>query len=88
MLSNNEIIKMRKTLIQRQFAHMNNMQQQAIFTVNGALLILAGAGSGKTTVLVNRISNILSWGNAYNSDYVPEYVTEKDLQVNLYLNLQ
>ena len=88
MLSNNEIIKMRKTLIQRQFAHMNNMQQQAIFTVNGALLILAGAGSGKTTVLVNRISNILSWGNAYNSDYVPEYVTEKDIDQlqNCYFN--
>ncbi len=44
---------------------MNDMQQKAVFHVNGPLLILAGAGSGKTTVLVNRIANLIRYGNAY-----------------------
>lgn len=48
--------------IKEQFSHMNNMQQKAVFCTEGPLLILAGAGSGKTTVLVNRIAYILQSG--------------------------
>ncbi len=51
--------------IKNQYSRMNDMQQQAVFHTEGPLLILAGAGSGKTTVLVNRISYILQCNLAY-----------------------
>lgn len=66
---NDEFFELRRRIIEKDFARMNNKQQEAIYTVNGPLLLLAGAGSGKTTVLVNRIANLIKYGNAYNSDY-------------------
>ena len=59
------------------YGHLNPMQRKAVFTVNDPLLILAGAGSGKTTVLVNRISYIIKYGNSYFSDRIPYGVDEE-----------
>ena len=60
--------QLRRRVLEREFAHMNEMQRQAVFHVRGPLLVLAGAGSGKTTVLVNRIANIIRHGDAWASD--------------------
>ena len=68
MADKQELIALRKRALEREFSRMNDMQRKAVFHVNGPLLILAGAGSGKTTVLVNRIANLIEYGNAYNSD--------------------
>ncbi|HEX3040429.1 MAG TPA: UvrD-helicase domain-containing protein [Caproiciproducens sp.] len=60
-----KLIELRKRVLEKEFSRMNNMQKQAVFSIDGPLLILAGAGSGKTTVLVNRIANIVRYGRAY-----------------------
>ena len=66
MKNNNGIfLKYKRKILENEFFKMNSMQKQAIFNINGPLLILAGAGSGKTTVIVNRIAYILKYGNAY-----------------------
>lgn len=58
--------ELKRNALESRFSRANDMQRKAIFKVNGAVLIIAGAGSGKTTVLVNRIANMLRFGNAYH----------------------
>ena len=72
-----EYNELKKKVLNRFFARSNDMQKKAIFRTNGAVLIIAGAGSGKTTVLCNRIANLLLFGDAYTSDYVPELSDEE-----------
>ncbi len=64
-MTDNEFYALKQRALSRYFRGLNSMQQEAVFTVNGPVLILAGAGSGKTTVLVNRVSNMVYFGNAY-----------------------
>lgn len=69
----------RRRYIAAQFSHLNEMQKEAVLTTDGPLLLLAGAGSGKTTVLINRIANLLRFGRASDSDFVPDAATEADV---------
>ena len=73
-------LQAKRKLFDRIFDHLNDKQREAVYSVNGPLLILAGAGSGKTTVLVNRIGYMIRYGNAYNSDRMPSFVTEEDIR--------
>ena len=72
-------VKARRQYIEGEYSFLNDMQRQAVMTTQGPLLILAGAGSGKTTVLINRIGNIIKYGQGSDSTEVPEDVTEDDL---------
>ena len=69
----------RKTYIEKCFSHMNPMQLEAVLTTQGPLLLLAGAGSGKTTVLINRIANLIRFGCAADSDELPPEVSQEDV---------
>ena len=69
----------RRKVIAAQFSQLNTDQQDAVLTTEGPLLLLAGAGSGKTTVLINRIANIMRFGRGSDSNEIPDTVTEEDV---------
>lgn len=74
-------LSLRRRALEGYFSRMNDMQKRAVFQMNGPLLILAGAGSGKTTVLINRIENMIRFGDAYHSNELPPSVGEENLAV-------
>ena len=76
---NERYIAARKAVIAADLRRLNPMQRQAAMTTEGPLLLLAGAGSGKTTVLIQRVYNLLTYGRGSDSEFVPDWATPEDL---------
>ena len=72
-------INARRNYIASTFNDLNDMQLEAAMATEGPLLLLAGAGSGKTTVLINRIANLMRFGCGSDTQYIPEDITEEDV---------
>ena len=75
----NRYLAAKRALFDRYYARLNEPQRRAVYHIDGPLLVLAGAGSGKTTVLVERIAYIIRYGNAYQSNAVPFDLTQEDV---------
>ena len=74
-------IQARHDIIAGYFQNLNPRQQEGALATEGPLLLLAGAGSGKTTVLIHRIANLIRFGSGSDSDEVPEQAGEAELEL-------
>ena len=70
MTTNSQLLELRKKILEDEFSHLNKEQRDAVFSNGGPLLILAGAGSGKTTTVISKIGYLIRYGYSYTSEYI------------------
>ena len=74
-----EFCRARRAAIALDYQNLNSEQRKAVLATEGPLLLLAGAGSGKTTVLIHRVANLMKYGRGSDSDQVPQWASREDL---------
>ena len=83
-MNNNEMkteyLSARRAWLEHYFSSLNQMQRQAVLATEGPVLILAGAGSGKTTVLIQRIVNLIRFGASADTDLLPDDAEASDFE--------
>ena len=80
-------IELKRAALNNYFQNLNTPQQQAVFHVNGPVLVLAGAGSGKTTAMIHRIVQMIHFGDGWvqanasitkeDAAYLKDYIADK-----------
>lgn len=80
-------IELKRAALNHYFQNLNTPQQQAVFHVNGPVLVLAGAGSGKTTAMIHRIVQMIHFGDGWvqanasitkeDAAYLKDYIADK-----------
>ena len=76
-----DYVEARRQVIARDFPNLNDRQLEAVLATEGPLLILAGAGSGKTTVLINRVANLMKYGRGSDCEELPPDADGEKLSV-------
>lgn len=78
-MDQNKLKNLRREILNTEFSNMNESQREAIFAEDGPLLILAGAGTGKTTVVINKIAYLMKYGNVYHHDKFHSLPTDEEI---------